>query len=173
MIAPLVFVVVISVLKEGVEKWRMILKYFEVSSRKAKVNVGNGIFIDRTWKLIHVEDVVKVNKNKYFPNDLLLLSSSYEDVVCYVETINPDGETNLKTKRFLECTLTFDHKTKFDKFKANAFCDVYDDGKSDDIDKIYNNLNGSARQVAVHEKGMWMTATIESDTYRPMLLQKP
>ncbi|GKD51283.1 hypothetical protein Tco_1280259, partial [Tanacetum coccineum] len=45
-----------------------------------------------------------------------------------------------------------------------AFCDVYDDGKSDDNDKIYNNLNGSARQVAVRKKGMWMTATIESDT---------
>ncbi|GKC87727.1 hypothetical protein Tco_1148376 [Tanacetum coccineum] len=45
-----------------------------------------------------------------------------------------------------------------------AFCDVYDDGKSHDNDKIYKNLNRSARQVAVRKKGMWMTATIESDT---------
>ncbi|GKF76273.1 hypothetical protein Tco_0225717 [Tanacetum coccineum] len=45
-----------------------------------------------------------------------------------------------------------------------AFCDVYDDGKNDDNEKIYNNLNGSARQVAVRKKGMWMTANIESDT---------
>nr|GEW55542.1 hypothetical protein [Tanacetum cinerariifolium] len=47
---------------------------------------------------------------------------------------------------------------------VQTLCEVYNDGKSDDNDKIYNNLNGSARQVAVRKKGMWMTVTIESDT---------
>ncbi|GJY32474.1 probable phospholipid-transporting ATPase 4, partial [Tanacetum coccineum] len=123
MIAPLVFVVGISMLKEGVEDWHRFLQDLEVNSRKVKVHVGNGIFVDRTWKVVRVGDVVKVNKNEYFPSDLLLLSSSYEDGVCYVETMNLDGETNLKIKRCLECTLSFDQETKFDKFRATVRCE--------------------------------------------------
>ncbi|CAH1415133.1 unnamed protein product [Lactuca virosa] len=123
LIAPLVFVVGISMLKEGVEDWHRFLQDLEVNSRKVKVHIGNGSFLDRPWKALRVGDVVKVSKNEYFPSDLLLLSSSYEDGVCYVETMNLDGETNLKIKRCLECTLGFDEELKFDKFKATIRCE--------------------------------------------------
>ncbi|GJU96319.1 hypothetical protein Tco_1321075 [Tanacetum coccineum] len=64
------------------------------------------------------------------------------------------------------CSSLISWETPWNQVSLNthAFCDVYDDGKSDDNDKIYNNLNGSARQVAIRKKGLWMTATIESDT---------
>lgn len=68
-------------------------------------------------------DVVKVTKNEYFPSDLLLLSSSYEDGLCYVETMNLDGETNLKAKRSLEATLCLDEDAEFCKFKATIRCE--------------------------------------------------
>ncbi|CAI9274898.1 unnamed protein product [Lactuca saligna] len=110
-------------LKEGVEDWHRFLQDLEVNSRKVKVHIGNGSFLDRPWKVLRVGDVVKVSKNEYFPCDLLLLSSSYEDGVCYVETMNLDGETNLKIKRCLECTLGFDEELKFDKFKATIRCE--------------------------------------------------
>ncbi|XP_071694162.1 probable phospholipid-transporting ATPase 4 [Rutidosis leptorrhynchoides] len=123
LIAPLVFVVGISILKEAVEDWNRFLQDLDVNSRKVKVHIGNGSFVDRSWRTIRVGDVVKVNKNDYFPCDLLLLSSSYEDGVCYVETMNLDGETNLKIKRCLECTLCFDAESKFDMFKGTVRCE--------------------------------------------------
>lgn len=54
------------------------------------------IFVDKKWKEIKVGDIVKVLKDYEFPADLLLLGSK-KDVV-YVDTMNLDGETNLKEK---------------------------------------------------------------------------
>ncbi|KAJ4841980.1 hypothetical protein Tsubulata_020139, partial [Turnera subulata] len=42
----------------------------------------------------------------------------YEDGVCYVETMNLDGETNLKMKRSLEATLGMNEIENFNAFKA-------------------------------------------------------
>ncbi|KAI3502322.1 hypothetical protein L1887_30356 [Cichorium endivia] len=64
---------------------------------------------------VRVLDVVKVMKNDYFLADLLLLSSSYEGGVCYLETMNLDEETNLKLKCGLECTMGVDNERKLEK----------------------------------------------------------
>lgn len=47
---------------------------------------------------MQVGDVVRVKKNQFFPADLLLMHSTGENGVCFVETKNLDGESNLKMK---------------------------------------------------------------------------
>ncbi|KAL4569703.1 hypothetical protein LXL04_025345 [Taraxacum kok-saghyz] len=124
LIAPLLFVVGVSLMKEGVEDWRRRTTDREVNSRTVKVHTANGApFTDRPWKALQVGDIIKVGKNEYFPADLLLLSSSYEDGLCYVETMNLDGETNLKIKRSLECTTGLDDEQKIEKFTATIRCE--------------------------------------------------
>ncbi|ONK74470.1 uncharacterized protein A4U43_C03F6610 [Asparagus officinalis] len=122
-IAPLVLVVGISMAKEALEDWRRFVQDIKVNSRMVKVHVGNGNFINKPWKELHVGDVVKVEKDQYFPSDLLILSSSYDDGLCYVETMNLDGETNLKLKRCLEVTLRLDTDIEFADFKATIKCE--------------------------------------------------
>ncbi|XP_075479097.1 putative phospholipid-transporting ATPase 4 [Primulina tabacum] len=122
-IVPLVFVVGSSMLKEAVEDWRRFLQDRNLNSRKVKVHVGNGLFVQKSWESLLVGDVVKVTKNEYFPSDLLLLSSSYEDGLCYVETMNLDGETNLKAKKSLESTLDLDEDAEFGGFRATIRCE--------------------------------------------------
>ncbi|KAM7480579.1 hypothetical protein LguiA_028792 [Lonicera macranthoides] len=116
MIAPLAFVVGLSMAKEALEDWRRFIQDMKVNLRKANIHKGNGVFSYKPWMKIRVGDVVKVEKDQFFPADLLLLSSSYDDGICYVETMNLDGETNLKVKRALEITLPLEDDGSFKDF---------------------------------------------------------
>ncbi|KAF5466412.1 hypothetical protein F2P56_016338 [Juglans regia] len=123
MIAPLAFVVGLSMAKEALEDSRRFVQDMKVNLRKTSVHKGDGVFGYRPWHKIQVGDVVKVEKDQFFPADLLLLSSSYEDGICYVETMNLDGETNLKIKRCLEETVPLNDDESFKNFTGMIRCE--------------------------------------------------
>ncbi|RWW31829.1 hypothetical protein GW17_00003549 [Ensete ventricosum] len=95
----------------------------EVNNRKVKIHHGNGNFDYTEWKNLRVGDIVKVEKDEFFPADLILLSSSYEDAICYVETTNLDGETNLKLKQSLEVTSDLQADSVFRDYRAIIKCE--------------------------------------------------
>ncbi|PIA64284.1 hypothetical protein AQUCO_00100040v1 [Aquilegia coerulea] len=123
MIAPLAFVIGLSMAKEALEDWRRFIQDMKVNSRKVSTHKGDGVFRYKPWQQVRVGDVVKIEKDQFFPADLLLLSSSYEDGICYVETMNLDGETNLKVKRSLEVTLPLDDDATFKNFAGTIRCE--------------------------------------------------
>jgi magnesium-transporting ATPase (P-type) len=43
-------------------------------------------------------ELIKIHKDEEFPADMLLLKSSKDTGVAYVDTMNLDGETNLKER---------------------------------------------------------------------------
>lgn len=55
-------------------------------------------FVSRDWQNVHVGDIIKVQCDEFFPADMVLCKSSENKGMCYVETKNLDGETNLKHK---------------------------------------------------------------------------
>ncbi|KAJ8774916.1 hypothetical protein K2173_019920 [Erythroxylum novogranatense] len=122
-LAPLLVVIGATMAKEAVEDWRRRKQDVEANNRKAKVYGKEFTFCDTKWKKLRVGDVVKVNKDDYFPADLLLLSSSYEDGICYVETMNLDGETNLKLKHALEVTSHLCGEESLKNFRAVIKCE--------------------------------------------------
>ncbi|XP_071928389.1 putative phospholipid-transporting ATPase 9 [Coffea arabica] len=122
-IIPLIIVIGASMVKEGIEDWRRQQQDMEVNNRKVKVHHGDGLFQNTEWKNLRVGDIVKVEKDEFFPADLLLLSSSYDDAVCYVETMNLDGETNLKLKQGLEVTSFMNEDVNYKDFKALVKCE--------------------------------------------------
>ncbi|MBA0773015.1 hypothetical protein Gotri_008320 [Gossypium trilobum] len=122
-IVPLIIVIGATMIKEGVEDWRRQQQDIEVNNRKVKVHQGDANFHHTEWKNLRVGDIVKVEKDEFFPTDLILLASSYEDAVCYVETMNLDGETNLKLKQALEVTSSLHNDYNFRDFKAIVKCE--------------------------------------------------
>ncbi|KAL8531580.1 hypothetical protein ACS0TY_008253 [Phlomoides rotata] len=121
-ILPLFIVIGATMVKEGIEDWRRNKQDVEVNNRKIKVHEGGGKIKQTEWKNLKVGHVVKVEKDEFFPADLVLLSSSYEDAVCYVETMNLDGETNLKLKQALEVTSSL-HEEDLKDFRAVIKCE--------------------------------------------------
>ncbi|KAL6520255.1 putative phospholipid-transporting ATPase 8 [Orobanche minor] len=123
-LAPLLLVIGATMAKEAVEDWRRRKQDLKANNRKVKVYARNQNFHHGTkWKNLRVGDVVKVHKDEYFPADLLFLSSSYEDGICYVETTNLDGETNLKVKHALDVTSFLHEDNSFRQFKAVIKCE--------------------------------------------------
>ncbi|CAJ2513049.1 Uu.00g011680.m01.CDS01 [Anthostomella pinea] len=53
------------------------------------------------WQDIKVGDIVKLGRDEAVPADLVLLHATGEDGFAYVDTMDLDGETNLKTKESL------------------------------------------------------------------------
>ncbi|CAL0303621.1 unnamed protein product [Lupinus luteus] len=96
-ILPLAFVLLVTAVKDAFEDWRRHRSDRIENNRLASVLV-NGQFQEKKWKDVRVGEVIKIIANETMPCDIVLLSTSDPTGVAYVQTINLDGESNLKTR---------------------------------------------------------------------------
>ncbi|KAM7280288.1 hypothetical protein ACFE04_007422 [Oxalis oulophora] len=122
-VLPFLLVIGVAMGKEAVEDWRRQRQDIEVNNRLVKVHYGDSLFTNIKWKNLRVGDIVRIEKDQLFPADLILLSSSFDVGICYVETTNLDGETNLKLKQSLESTSKLNDDSCFQNFKAVIRCE--------------------------------------------------
>lgn len=59
---------------------------------------------DCIWQDVRVGDIVYLKNDDPIPADIVILSTSEPDGLCFIETKNLDGETNLKIRRGLTAT---------------------------------------------------------------------
>lgn len=100
---PLLLVLSCSAIKEIIEDYKRHQADDLVNNRRVKVLRDNTLQ-SLLWTEVQVGDIVKVVNGQFFPADLIILSSSEPMGMCYIETSNLDGETNLKIRQALPLT---------------------------------------------------------------------
>ena len=98
-LAPMIIVVLISVIKDGVEDIKRHQADNEINTRTAKRLNVDGSIESILWREIKVGDTLMIYADQELPADCVVLrSGGIQGQCCYVETAAIDGETNLKLK---------------------------------------------------------------------------
>ncbi|CAG9326924.1 ATP8A1_3 [Blepharisma stoltei] len=131
---PLGFVLTVSAIKDLLEDMKRKRSDNEENNRLIKKR-QNSQWVKIKWEQVKVGDVLFVSKDEYFPADMILLSSCDTKGICYIETKNLDGETNLKHKLANKSTQEyFSDPSKFDYFTCSVKCE--------DPNPMIYNFNG-------------------------------
>jgi len=94
------FILGTTALKDGLEDHRRYISDREINNRVCTIVDPISRTLKKiTWAEVKVGDVVRISCNEQFPADLLLLCSSVPNGQCFIETMNLDGETNLKLRQ--------------------------------------------------------------------------
>ena len=96
-IAPIVFVLTVSLIREAVEDLkRRSLDNEQNANEVETYREGNWIRIKSGD--LQMGEIVRVKQDGTFPSDLMLIDSNLPDGVCFIETGTLDGEKTLKIK---------------------------------------------------------------------------
>jgi phospholipid-translocating ATPase len=97
MIGTFAMVLVFTMFKELFEDYYRMKSDRKINNTISKIlNYETGEFEDTKWKNIRTGDIVKVEKDHTFPADILFFYAKTD--VIFVDTMNLDGENNLKPK---------------------------------------------------------------------------
>ncbi|KMZ61764.1 putative Phospholipid-transporting ATPase [Zostera marina] len=121
-VVPLSLVLFVSLVKEAFEDWKRLLNDRVINNTPVDV-LQNEKWESIPWRKLQVGDIIKVRQDGFFPADLLFLASTNPDGICYIETSNLDGETNLKIRKALERTWDYLLPEKAAEFKGEIECE--------------------------------------------------
>ncbi|KAK1887279.1 putative phospholipid-transporting ATPase IM [Dissostichus eleginoides] len=121
-IVPLVLVLVITAVKDATDDFFRYKSDQQVNNRQSQVLIS-GSLQNEKWMKIRVGDIIKLENNQFVAADILLLSSSEPYGLCYIETAELDGETNLKVRQALTITSDFGDISKLMDFDGEVICE--------------------------------------------------
>ncbi|KAH9406631.1 Phospholipid-transporting ATPase ID [Tyrophagus putrescentiae] len=121
---PLIFVLTLTAFKDAIDDIQKHRSDSQVNNRLSRV-LRNGQLVEERWYKVEVGDVVLIENDNFVAADLLLLSTSEPNGLCYVETAELDGETNLKCRQALPETAELQNSIELlSQFKGEIICEA-------------------------------------------------
>ncbi|XP_056307236.1 phospholipid-transporting ATPase ID-like [Danio aesculapii] len=113
------------------------------------------------WMNVRVGDVIKLENNQFVAADLLLLSSSEPYGLCYIETAELDGETNLKVRQALTVTSDLgDDVAKLADFNGEVICEP----PNNKLDKFIGTLYWKDNKYPLDNEKMLLRGCVLRNT---------
>ncbi|KAI9179253.1 hypothetical protein H9P43_005916 [Blastocladiella emersonii ATCC 22665] len=122
-VAPLIFVLTVTAVKDGIEDYARYKADVSANLQPSYV-VRNGERVEVQTKTLRPGDIVSLSKGDKVPADLILLSTSYEDGNCFIETSELDGETSLKRRNALPETMHANTLEELSKLSGRIQCEL-------------------------------------------------
>ncbi|XP_035520745.1 probable phospholipid-transporting ATPase IM [Morone saxatilis] len=121
-IVPLVLVLVITAVKDATDDYFRHKSDQQVNNRQSQVLIRESLQNEK-WMNVRVGDIIRLENNQFVAADILLLCSSEPYGLCYIETAELDGETNLKVRQALTVTSDLKDITKLMDFDGEVICE--------------------------------------------------
>nr|XP_021141885.1 phospholipid-transporting ATPase IB isoform X3 [Columba livia] len=121
-LVPLLFILTVAGIKEIIEDYKR-HKADSAVNKKKTIVLRNGMWQNIMWKEVAVGDIVKVTNGQHLPADMIIISSSEPQAMCYIETANLDGETNLKIRQGLSQTSSLQSREELMKVSGRIECE--------------------------------------------------
>ncbi|NWI72686.1 AT8B2 ATPase, partial [Dryoscopus gambensis] len=121
-IVPLVLVLTITAVKDATDDYFRHKSDNQVNNRQSQVLIG-GVLRQEQWMNVRVGDIIRLENNQFVAADLLLLSSSEPHGLCYIETAELDGETNMKVRQAIPVTAELGDTSKLACFDGEVICE--------------------------------------------------
>ncbi|XP_056417758.1 phospholipid-transporting ATPase IB isoform X2 [Hyla sarda] len=121
-LVPLIFILTVAGIKEIIEDYKR-HKADNTVNKKKTIVLRGGTWQNMIWREVAVGDIVKVTNGQHIPADMIILSSSEPQAMCYIETSNLDGETNLKIRQGLPATSNLQSTEDLVKMAGRIECE--------------------------------------------------
>ncbi|XP_072752535.1 phospholipid-transporting ATPase ID isoform X2 [Anoplolepis gracilipes] len=121
---PLIGVLTLTAVKDAYDDFQRHSNDSQVNNRKSRTLRGTNLREEK-WSQVQVGDVIRMENDQFVAADVMLLSTSEPNGLCYIETAELDGETNLKCRQCLpETAEMMDNHELIGQFDGEIVCET-------------------------------------------------
>ncbi|KAG0216894.1 putative aminophospholipid-translocase [Mortierella sp. NVP41] len=158
-VAPLCFVLAVTIGKEAVDDMKRYRRDQEANSQRYQMLTPSGLKMVPSSK-IRVGDMIVVKKNQNVPADMVLLRTTEESGACFIRTDQLDGETDWKLRLAVPSCQALPSDESLLELNAS----IYADSPHKDIHSFIGNFTREGDGPGQHMESLSVDNTLWTNT---------